>query len=192
MTDAATPGRSPLKIVLWVAAGLVGLCCVVCGIASYLVRDEIAFTFRFAQFVQALQSEFGPGTTLAIRAEAGKSVLAVGIPGFAADQAADCQDRLWRRFTEAFADGAPPFDEFAVGEPRAQGGVGGEQVRWSPEHAIAVRELAERTGIPVPPPAELPEGFRVQVGGGNGPDDDAPPEEDPAEEPPPPEERGGK
>lgn len=185
MTAAAPPrGHSPVRTVLWIVLALAGLCTLGCLGLVVSCRDGIGFAWSFGETVSGLQTEFGPGTQIAFEEDEAGAVFAVGIPGFDPGRAAECQDAVWRIYTNSFAAGAPPIRRIAVGTCATKA-VGGRTVHWKPEHEVSVADLAERTGIAVPPEIPFPGDLKIQTSGDDGdagdpgPGDGAPPPDAP-------------
>lgn len=167
------PGPGVGKVVLIVVAVLVGLGVLCCGIGGYMLRDKIRAGVQFgtssAAFDQRLKADFGPRTTMTfVPDDDGRLVVVVGVEGGPTpENLAESQDKAWRAYCEAYADGGMPVGSLGIG---TAGQPGKSPVTSWRKNVATAEELAGRTGVTAPVTSPLfesldPDKIRVSSGG---------------------------
>jgi hypothetical protein len=167
-------GSKTLKVVLFVALGLVGLC-VVCGVGSWFLfgRQIAGLAMPVVELQGAVNQKYGNSASFELAGTSPEDfTLALGIPGERTpEETAAAQDWLWTTYAKAFSAGGFPVRRLAVGTPRGSG-----KVRWDEADEVAVEDVIARTNTPAPPVNELlaeemkGNGVKVRIG---SKDDDA-------------------
>ncbi len=142
-------GSKAIKIVLIVAAILLGLCAV-CSAGLWFMggKDIWNLTMPFAGLQAAANAKYPQGAGITMTGDSPETfTLALGVKdGVKPEELAAAQDWFWTEYAKAFADGGFPVKRLAVGK-----WGGGSNVTWNDDAVVDVEVLAARTGVPVPP-----------------------------------------
>lgn len=148
-----TQGSKALKIVLIVAAILVGLCAV-CSAGMWFMggKDIWNLTMPFAGLQTAATAKYPQGAGVTVTGDSPETfTLALGVKdGVKPEELAEAQDWLWKEYAKAFSEGGFPVKRLAVGKLG-----GGSNVTWTEDGEIDVEAVAARTGVPAPPVNEF-------------------------------------
>lgn len=143
-----TQGSKALKIVLIVAAILVGLCAV-CVAGAWFMGGKAVWRLAmpFAGLQSAAAAKYPQGAGITMTGDSPETLtLALGVKnGVKPEELAEAQDWLWKEYAKAFSDGGLPVKRIAVGK-----WGGGSNVTWTDDGEIAIEAVAARTGVPAP------------------------------------------
>lgn len=165
--------KSPWKIVLFVALGLVGLClvgCIACWVGAG--QGMMEFGTGIAGVETDVRAKYGNDARIEYDTPNNVWTLAVGISGERTpEETREAQDWLWRSYATRTAKAGFPVTRIVIGRPRGQG------VDWDEKDVVTVEELVKRTGVapPVRPwwLPQNPDGGNVRIKVNKTPKDDS-------------------